>query len=1155
MSLSSEHPEGEPRAQRGARSFRRAAAVVVAVAVCGAAVPASAAAAEELGIQLAVSSVATGTAPFDTDDAPGNDSSRDNGILRAHDIVEYTVELGLRGAAEEDRAVIRQRLPEGLVWPIRSDLPGYCAAGSTVSDDRRTIECVVTDLLPNQVTAIPLSAKLLGTVPNGTILTATNGAVVVTAIEAGTGIVRTADATPPPLTASGSPRVNMGVARSAVRSSVVGPGGTLGWQVDHDVYLSVAGYGADGGGGARGQASVIGDVTVDIDLSTYPSGAVFLDAPAGVCRVGAGDAGRSPGASGGGPSAVSESGRWDCVRAAGDTRQVTATVSGADLSADHIPTRSAAGADISTTGYLAVARFSVFVPFSDVPPANSLDVQLELRGLDARGQDADGGLLPNAPEPLEDNIAASQLHRLEGGGSHNTMYVDESQPDTMVIGQSSLGAGDGPVIAGQHFQQRTGWVNTSTDGVITDAIVCQVFDPATQRVARRHDGSAPVRVHGSGGVETTDLVVEYGTSPVVDLGAPREERQAQLDATSCRDDEDEWTADAAALDLDDVTRVRVRPTSGEFPPGAAIGVWTNLRLLETVQLGEPVTATYSIGSSANGPDVITPGHVVEDGWWYGVFRSQPSNAHFPRGDQLIVANAVVGVDKRATAPTAEPGSPARIQSGDPVTFELRPTIMSSPGLGDRANRVVVLDSLPAGLVFDPDSASPPASEVLPQDDGSTLLRWEFAELVRGSEPVVEYTAGSDVFTVGALVNRVIIASPDDPSSLSDFPDHPRDTNPHYALQTVSLAAVTGLRVAKTVDRLAAEPGDPIGYTVSFANMVAESEQRDVRVVDVLPFPGDGRGSNATAVLTAPATVTGDAVVRYTDADAAAVLAWSSADGDIDFGSLPAGERWCTVEEFGGDGCPSAFDEVTALSVTDDVVLPGERIDLDYALGTAASASGDLLVNQAVAGSETQVLRSESFTVTTRIVTTTIGQRLWWDDDGNGLADDASDAPTGVPGVTLTLTGTDRFGTRVERSTVTDADGGYAFPGLVSGAYRIVVELPEGVSPTRLRAGDDPRSNSAIDPGSRAMEDIVVVDPSPTLEHGVDTTWNGGLITEVVEPGAVEPGEAEPGAEAASDGLAATGAGATALLLMVALALLSGGGLTRFLRRHHAATRL
>lgn len=1152
MSLS-EHPEVEPRARR--HPSRRAAAVIAVVAVCGAAAPVQAAAANELGIQLAVSSVATGTAPFDTDDAPGNDSGRDNGILRTHDTVEYTVEIGLRGAAEQDRAVIRQQLPEGLVWPTRSDLPGYCAVGSTVSDDRRTIECVVTDLQPNQVTAIPLSAKLLGTVPNGTTLTAATGAVTGTAVEAGTGIVRTAAATPPPVTASGSPRLNAGVARSGVRSSVVGPGGALGWQVDHDVFLSIAGYSTDGGRGARGQASVVGDVTVDIDLSTYPGGAVFLDAAAGVCRVGASDAGRFPGASGGGPSAVTESGQWDCVRSAGDPRQVAATVSGADLSADHVPIRSESGNDIGTTGYLAVARFSVFVPFSDVPPANSLDVQLELRGLEAHGQDADGGSLPNAPEPLEDNMAASQLHRLEGGGSHNTMYVDEYQPDSMLIGQSSLGAGDGPVIPGQHFQQRTGWVNTSTDGVITDAIVCQVFDPTTQRVARRHDGSAPVRVHGSGGVETTDLVVEYGTSPVVDLGAPREDRQAQLDATSCRDDEDEWTADAAALDLDDVTRVRVRPASGEFPPGAAIGVWTNLRLLETVQLGEPVTATYSIGSSANGPDVVTPGHVVEDGWWYGVFRSQPSNAHFPRGDQLTVANAVVGVDKRATAPAAEPGSPARIESGDRVTFELRPTIMSAPGVGDRANQVVVVDSLPAGLVFDPTSANPPASEVLPQDDGSTLIRWEFAELVRGSEPVIEYTSGSDVFTVGALVNRVIVASPDDPSSLSDFPDQPRDTNPHYALQTVSLAAVTGLRVAKTVDRLAAEPGDPIGYTVSFANMGAESDQRNVRVVDVLPFPGDGRGSDATARLIAPATVTGDAVVRYTNADAAAVLERSSADGDIDFGSLPAGERWCTVEEFGGDDCPSALAEVTALSATGDVVLPGERIDLDYALDTASSASGDLLVNQAVAGSETQVLRSQSFTVATRIVTTTVGRQLWWDDNGNGLADDGSDAPTGVPGVTLTLIGTDRFGTPVERSTETDANGGYAFPGLVSGAYRIVVELPEGVSSTRLRVGDDPELNSAIDPASGAMEDIVIADPSPTLQDGIDTTWNGGLITEAVEPGGVEPDEPEPGAERASDGLAATGAGATVLLLMIALALLAGGGLTRFLRRHHAATQL
>lgn len=1161
-------PDHEPRGRSTGRFLRRSAVLVVTAALSGGVVPipasaVSAATAEPtLGIQLAIGSVTTGTAPFDADDGPGNDSGRDNDVLRTHDTIEYTVELGLRGAAEGDRATIRQRLPEGLVWPIRSELPGFCGDGSTVSDDRRTLECVVAGLQPNQVTAIPLSATLTGTLPHGTILTADEGALTGTAVEAGSGAVRTAAATPAPVTASGSPRLNIGIARSRVRGDATGPGGVPGWRVEHDVYLSIAGYGTDGGRGARGQARVTEDVTAEIDLSTYPAAAVFEDAADGICAVGARDASRFPGASGGGASAVTESGRWDCVRAPGDPRRVLVAVSGADLSGDHVPRQSASGADISSGGYLAVAHFDVFVPLSAVPPFDSIEVRLGLQDLRADGEDAGGASLPNASEPLDDNVAVTRLHRIEGGGSHSTMYVDEDRSDELVPGQSSLGAGDGPVIPGQDFQQRTGWVNTSTDGVIGEAVMCQVFDTTTQRAAIRRDGSAPVRVRGSGGLTTADLIVEYGTSPVVDVDASAEERQAQLDAASCRDDDDAWSADPSAVDLDAVTRVRVRPASGAFPAGAAISVWTNLRLLETAELGEPVTATYSIGSDANGPDVVTPGHVVEDGWWHGVFRSQPSNANFPHGDQLIVANAVVGVDKRASDPVAEPGSPVRIASGDRVTFEIRPTIVSTPGLGDRANRVILLDSLPAGLVFDPAASNPPASAVLPQDDGSTLLRWEIDVLERGREPVITYTTGSDVFTAGDLVNRVIVGSPDDPSSLADFPAQARDLNPHYALQTISLASVSGLRVAKAVDRFAAEPGVPIGYTVSFANMGSVTEQRDVRVVDVLPFPGDERGSDASAALAAPASVTGDAVVRYTDADAASVLALSGPEIDT-FGTLPDGRLWCSVDEFGTAGCPVGLGAVTALTVIDDVVPPGERIDLDYALDTAPSASGDVLVNQAIAGSDTQVLRSQSFTVTTRIVTTTIGRFLWWDENGNGLADDGDGdgdgegdgAPAEVRDVTLTLTGTDRFGSPVERTTRTDAHGVYEFTGLVSGEYRLEVDLPDGAVPTAARAGDDRQRNSAIDPLSGAMEGIVVVDPAPTLQDGLDTTWNGGLVATAVGPEPDHPehlGSVESGA---SGWLAASGAGATVILLTIALVLLSSGGLTRLLRRRDSLTRL
>ena len=67
---------------------------------------------------------------------------------------------------------------------------------------------------------------------------------------------------------------------------------------------------------------------------------------------------------------------------------------------------------------------------------------------------------------------------------------------------------------------------------------------------------------------------------------------------------------------------------------------------------------------------------------------------------------------------------------------------------------------------------------------------------------------------------------------------------------------------------------------------------------------------------------------------------------------------------------------------------------------------------------------------------TIGDRVWYDEDGNG----ADNGEPGVPGVTVILK--DANGVEVARTT-TDANGNYRFTGLVPGTYTVDIEVPAG----------------------------------------------------------------------------------------------------------------
>lgn len=72
---------------------------------------------------------ATGTAPFDADDAPGHDSAADDDVVRTNDTVTYTVGVRYEGAAQT-RPTITFALPQGeeLV-----SLPPFCLDGSGVT--------------------------------------------------------------------------------------------------------------------------------------------------------------------------------------------------------------------------------------------------------------------------------------------------------------------------------------------------------------------------------------------------------------------------------------------------------------------------------------------------------------------------------------------------------------------------------------------------------------------------------------------------------------------------------------------------------------------------------------------------------------------------------------------------------------------------------------------------------------------------------------------------------------------------------------------------------------------------------------------------------------------------------------------------------------
>ena len=104
-------------------------------------------------------------------------------------------------------------------------------------------------------------------------------------------------------------------------------------------------------------------------------------------------------------------------------------------------------------------------------------------------------------------------------------------------------------------------------------------------------------------------------------------------------------------------------------------------------------------------------------------------------------------------------------------------------------------------------------------------------------------------------------------------------------------------------------------------------------------------------------------------------------------------------------------------------------------GSARATANDTITNITLTPGQTATAYTFG-----ELASTSISGRVFVDGDNDGIADAAD---TGIPGVTVTLTGTDDLGNPVTLTTTTDLAGGYGFAGLRPGTYAVTETQPAG----------------------------------------------------------------------------------------------------------------
>ncbi|RCW71466.1 SdrD B-like domain-containing protein [Pseudorhodoferax soli] len=243
---------------------------------------------------------------------------------------------------------------------------------------------------------------------------------------------------------------------------------------------------------------------------------------------------------------------------------------------------------------------------------------------------------------------------------------------------------------------------------------------------------------------------------------------------------------------------------------------------------------------------------------------------------------------------------------------------------------------------------------------------------------------------------------------------------------------------------------------------------------------------ALAIGQSDLTVDAGIVQRETNTAKLGDRVWydTDRDGIQDTGETGVVGTTVTLAGAGADGAFGTADDVSRTTTTNSTgnylfsnLAAGQyRVTFGAVAGhdfTTANAGGnDALDSDANASGVSHTVNlgigQSDLTVDAGVVvretnTAKLGDRFWYDTDGDGVQDSGEG---GVSGATVTLSGVGAdgvFGTvdDISRTTTTDSAGNYLFSDLAAGQYRVVFSAVAGYGFTQANAGGNDATDSDV----------------------------------------------------------------------------------------------
>ena len=628
----------------------------------------------------------------------------------------------------------------------------------------------------------------------------------------------------------------------------------------------------------------------------------------------------------------------------------TMTLTGIDYSLSQVPTEDSSGSRLPVDRSAIASGRVVFRLMTSVPTSVALSSSTPtyVSAVNATTQAIDDSQNNSSSKTWTPSGTwnASWIRSSTGAGGTNWDDSYRVAPQTEVLQQNASLLHNGGLAAGTSIGQCSVIDTRHLEFTSADSVTWSAGNPVVP-------------------FEAAALSYYVGTDARLDPASSSYDPQSF--SSDCSIDAGSWTS---TLPADPGLVKAVRSTYRVDDASANDGVY--LRVRAVIKADAPVGAdvwalnSYRVGNAAWAVDstAITPTP--------GALYSSTT----PSRDILRIINVSPHVEKSVDR--------SQVLVGENAVFSINYSANGGTAAPETVDGFGLRDVLPPGMTYVPGSATPEPT-LTTTADGQQVLTWTFDDVATNVVHSQTYQARAEAgVEPGAALTNVVVASLDGRSSA-----------PTSASVAVVAAGYT--TIVKTADKpfIPNIDGDGTGsgsWTVTVASRDT-SPQGFTDVIDVLPYTGDGRGTDFSGDYSLTAINAPGATVYYTTADPV-TLSDDPAHGTNGAAGDPTGNTvgWSTTFT------PNA----TAVRVIGPRLAPGATQQFQIEISTDGVEGGDVLVNRAQARAEhTELVMRTSAPITVANYYSASLKKYVQNADGEWHdANDVTDYPSYRPGDTV-----------------------------------------------------------------------------------------------------------------------------------------------------------